>query len=194
VSAHYTIDEDGTVYGHVDEGCRAWHAGVGAWRGLSDINSHSIGIEIVNKGHEFGYHDFADAQIQAVIDLCQGVMTRHSIEPQSVIAHSDLAPMRKQDPGEKFPWELLAQNGVGAWPSVSSEDVVKASGIDVYQALHDFGYECEDKASMLIAFQRHFVPEVFEAGLEGTITSQTKSRLYALLAGHVLRSREQVAG
>ena len=103
VSSHYTIDEDGTVYVHVDESLRAWHAGVSHWRGETDINSRSIGIEIVNPGHEFGYRAFPHVQIDAVIELSKGILSRHRIPPRNVIAHSDIAPGRKEDPGELFP-------------------------------------------------------------------------------------------
>ena len=108
VSAHYTIDEDGTVYAHVPEARRAWHAGVSFWAGATDINSRSIGIELVNPGHEFGYRDFPDAQIAALITLCHGILLRHPIPSARVLGHSDVAPARKEDPGELFPWERLA--------------------------------------------------------------------------------------
>ena len=115
VSSHYTIDEDGTVYVHVAEDKRAWHAGISSWRGQSDINSRSIGIEIVNPGHEFGYRAFPEAQIEAVIALSQKVVAQHEIPARNVIAHSDVAPGRKTDPGELFPWRRLAEAGVGVW-------------------------------------------------------------------------------
>jgi N-acetylmuramoyl-L-alanine amidase len=140
VSAHYTIDVDGTVYKHVEEAERAWHAGAGAWRNLTDINSHSIGIEIVNKGHEFGYEPFPETQIEAVKNLSLEIMVRHDIEPENVLAHSDIAPDRKQDPGELFPWHELAGHGIGVWPNVSVEDTVKSTGMDIFRALEDFGY------------------------------------------------------
>jgi N-acetylmuramoyl-L-alanine amidase len=180
VSAHYTIDEDGTIYAHVDEGKRAWHAGVSSWQGRTNINACSIGIEIVNPGHEQGYKDFPDVQIKAVVELCQEIMRRHEIE--FVLAHSDVAPMRKEDPGERFPWAELAKENIGVWPIISVEDMVKGSSIDVYQALNDLGYEAKNNQKMLIAFQRHYVPEVFENGTEGQACSLTKARLYALLS------------
>lgn len=180
VSSHYTIDEGGTIYSHVEEGMRAWHAGQSYWRGEEDINSVSIGIEIVNPGHEHGYRTFPQAQIEAVKNLCLEIMARHDIE--AVLAHSDIAPDRKEDPGELFPWKVLAQNGVGVWPSVSEEDMVKGLGIDPARALNDLGYSAENSQKMIIAFQRHFVPEVFEQGTQGQACHLTKGRLYALLA------------
>jgi N-acetylmuramoyl-L-alanine amidase len=117
VSSHYTIDRDGTVYRHVAEELRARHAGVSYWAGVWDVNSHSIGIELVNPGHEFGYIPFAEAQIDALIDLSRGILARHpAITPSRVVGHSDVAPNRKEDPGELFPWAKLAQHGIGLWP------------------------------------------------------------------------------
>lgn len=184
VSSHYTVDEDGTIYQHVEEGQRAWHAGVSCWQNIRDINAISIGIEIVNPGHEHGYHAFKDVQIEAVKKLCLDIMSRHEIE--DVLAHSDVAPDRKEDPGELFPWKILAEAGVGEWPVVSDEDMVKANGINVGQALRDLGYDGVKGNNMLRAFQRHYVPEVFVKGTEGKICSLTTGRLYALLAGHLI--------
>lgn len=184
VSSHYTIDEDGTLYRHVDEKKRAWHAGISSWQGIKDINSISIGIEIVNPGHEFGYREFSDRQVERVMTLCRDIQGRHEIE--NILAHSDVAPDRKEDPGELFPWEELARQGIGIWPDVSDEDMVKGSGLDVHRALRDFGYEATQLYKMLIAFQRHFVPEAFEKGTQGQACGLTKGRLYALLAGHFI--------
>ncbi len=184
VSSHYTVDEDGTVYQHVDEKMRAWHAGVSSWQGVKDINSVSIGIEIVNPGHEFGYREFSSSQIEAVTELCRSIQERHDIE--FVLAHSDVAPDRKEDPGEMFPWKTLAQSGIGVWPDISDEDMVKASGIDVARALKDLGYDAVKSSKMLLAFQRHYVPEVFEKGTQGIACGLTKGRLYALLAEHLI--------
>ena len=116
VSSHYTIDEDGTVYAHVPEARRAWHAGVSSWAGATDINARSIGIELVNPGHEYGYRDFPDAQIEALITLCQGILLRHPIPSARVLAHSDVAPARKEDPGERLSLGALARAGIGLWP------------------------------------------------------------------------------
>jgi N-acetylmuramoyl-L-alanine amidase len=190
VSSHYTIDEDGTVYVHVDESLRAWHAGVSHWRGETDINSRSIGIEIVNPGHEFGYRAFPDVQIDAVIELSKGILSRHRIPPRNVIAHSDIAPGRKEDPGELFPWKRLAGQGIGLWvdlPSTSGDSVsIGARGqevSDVQNALQRFGYGItvsgvfdEQTRSVVIAFQRHFRPET----IDGVVDSETAGRLKRL--------------
>jgi N-acetylmuramoyl-L-alanine amidase len=153
VSAHYTIAEDGTVYAHVPEDRRAWHAGVSFWAGIRDINSHSIGIELVNPGHEFGYRAFPPAQIQALKSLCAGILARHAIPAWNVLGHSDVAPARKEDPGELFPWAELAAAGIGLWPEPADE------GVDA-EALAMFGYDPQAPAKATItAFQRHFRPE-----------------------------------
>lgn len=112
VSAHYAIDLDGAIYQLVDEKHRAWHAGKSCWDGEDDINSTSIGVELQNKGHEHGYHSFPDAQIAALILLLKDVMPRHGISPQNVLGHEDIAPGRKQDPGELFPWERLSEEAL----------------------------------------------------------------------------------
>lgn len=187
VSAHYTVDEDGTIYRHVDEAMRAWHAGHSFWRGESDINAHSIGIEIVNPGHEWGYRPFTGHQMKSLTALCKDIMARHGIEDEDVLGHSDVAPARKQDPGEYFPWHELANHGIGVWPSPSDEDAVKAAANNVERALHDCGYDPRVKLrDKLTAFQRHYVPEAFVNGHAGEADSLTRVRLYALLAGHLL--------
>lgn len=174
VSAHYTIGRQGAIHQHVDEEKRAWHAGKGCWKECSDINSHSIGIELVNRGHEFGYEDFSEEQISVLIDLCAGIMQRHSI--QYVLAHSDVAPARKEDPGEKFPWSVLAGQGIGVWPAV-----IDYEALGVMSALEYIGYDIDDPKAALIAFQRHYVPEVFSAGEQGLETELTKRRLQGLM-------------
>jgi len=122
VAAHYMVEEDGRVFRLIDESKRAWHAGVSSWGGETNINSASIGIEIVNGGHDFGLPDFPSEQIKAVISLCQDVMKRNNISDFGVVAHSDIAPTRKQDPGEKFPWAKLADANIGIWPEVKTKD------------------------------------------------------------------------
>ena len=117
VSAHYVVEEDGGVYALVAEEHRAWHAGVSSWHGETRVNAASIGIEIVNPGHEFGYRPFPRVQVEAVIALCRDILSRHEIPARNVVGHSDVAPMRKEDPGELFPWAWLAAQGVGLWPS-----------------------------------------------------------------------------
>ena len=153
VSAHYTVDEDGTVYAHVPEARRAWHAGVSFWAGVTDVNARSIGIELVNPGHEFGYRAFPDAQIAALITLCQGIRSRHPIPVARVLGHSDVAPARKEDPGELFPWPRLAKEGIGLWPDWIESDLRP-------QVLTRYGYDPDAPLDAVItAFQRHFRPE-----------------------------------
>jgi N-acetylmuramoyl-L-alanine amidase len=162
VSAHYTVDRGGTVYAHVPEDRRARHAGVSYWAGVRDVNSRSIGIEIVNPGHEFGYIPFAEPQIEAVIELSKGILSRHAISASRIVGHSDVAPNRKQDPGELFPWAQLAQKGIGRWPrevSIGSawdsntfrEDLRRYG----YGVPPDVDWPLED---VVTAFQRRFRP------------------------------------
>ncbi len=167
VSAHYVVEEEGTVHALVPEDKRAWHAGVSYWAGERDINSRSIGIEIVNGGHEFGYMLFPDAQIRAVIALCQEIVARHAIVPARVLGHSDVAPARKVDPGHLFPWKTLAEHGVGVWPE-SHEALLPPlplKGEDLerfYRALTAYGYDPQvQQADVIVAFHRHFCPERF---------------------------------
>ncbi len=191
VSAHYTIDEDGSVYIHVDEQFRAWHAGNSFWRDETDINSLSVGIEIVNPGHEWGYRPFTGAQMKSLVALGREIMNRYDIDPEYVLGHSDVAPARKQDPGEYFPWHELAKHGIGVWPDPSDEDAVRAAGMNIERALLDYGYDPRVKLrDNITAFQRHFVPEAFANGHAGEADSLTKVRLYALLAGHVIEPTE----
>jgi N-acetylmuramoyl-L-alanine amidase len=151
VSAHYLVDEDGTVLRLVDEAQRAWHAGASHWRDIDDVNSRSIGIEIVNPGHEFGYRDFPAAQMAAVIDLSREILGRHPIPPRNVVGHSDIAPTRKLDPGEKFDWPSLAARGVGLFPlegETTSRDLITLLGA--------YGYDVRDRTAAIAAFQRRF--------------------------------------
>jgi N-acetylmuramoyl-L-alanine amidase len=172
VSAHYTIDEDGTVYRHVDEERRAWHAGKSYWAGDTDVNGRSIGIELVNPGHEFGYRPFPEAQITALIALARDIVARHAIPAARVLGHSDVAPARKQDPGELFDWARLAEAGIGLWP----KKVAKAEG-DARAMLQRFGYD-PAAAGVIAAFQRHFRP----ARIDGVVDEETLGRLAALVA------------
>src|SRR5690348_17808572 len=157
VSAHYTIGCDGRVFAHVPETRRAWHAGVSYWAGERNVNARSIGIEIVNPGHEFGYIPFATEQIGALIDLARGILLRHPIPPHRVIGHSDVAPARKTDPGELFPWQQIAEFGVGLWPSGA------VAGELSPDHLSRFGYGLTPETdvpleTVITAFQRHFRP------------------------------------
>ncbi len=161
VSAHYTIDEDGTIYAHVPEARRAWHAGHSWWAGATDINARSIGIELVNPGHEFGYRAFPDTQIAVLITLCHGILLRHLIPSARVLGHSDVAPARKDDPGELFPWAQLAKAGIGLWPDAVAGDL----GAD---ALTRYGYDPDAPQDKVIAaFQRHFRPKKLDGQWDG---------------------------
>lgn len=117
VSAHYMVEEDGRIFQLVPEDKRAWHAGRSWWRGREDLNSRSIGIEIVNPGHEWGYRPFTEPQLAAVMNLCQDILARWPIPPANIVGHSDIAPDRKEDPGEHFPWKRFAEAGIGLWPA-----------------------------------------------------------------------------
>ncbi len=174
VSCHYLIDEDGTLYRLVAEAHRAWHAGASFWQGERDINSRSIGIELVNPGHEFGYRAFPQAQIETLKTLALELLARHrDITPARVLGHSDVAPRRKQDPGVLFPWADLAREGIGLWPNVadlSGEALAKTEHL-----LAQYGYETgpEVTRASLIAFQRHFRP----ANIEGIADAETVALL-----------------
>ncbi len=157
VSAHYLVDEDGKIYRLVAEPMRAWHAGISAWRGWTDVNARSIGIELVNPGHEFGYRPFPEAQMAAVVELACDVTARYRIDPRNVVAHSDVAPRRKMDPGELFDWPRLAAAGVGLWPEESEMCIMDRDLIE--DMLKRVGYDTSDWVAALRAFQRHFRPE-----------------------------------
>ncbi len=174
VSTHYLIFENGDIYNLVEEEFRAWHAGLSQWRGIPDVNSRSIGIEIVNPGHEFGYVPFTAEQIQSVIDLCRDIMTRHHIPAGNILGHSDVAPARKSDPGELFPWKTLAENHIGLWT-----DAFAVPRRSVGEMLAAIGYDTADELSALTAFQRHFYPEALLDKAEKTIERLAAvSRLY----------------
>jgi N-acetylmuramoyl-L-alanine amidase len=178
VSAHYTVDEDGTVFAHVPEEARAWHAGLSYWAGARDINARSIGIEIVNPGHEFGYRSFPDAQIEAVIELALAVFSRHAIPAARVLGHSDVAPARKLDPGELFPWGTLALAGIGLWPQTRKRRLP----VSFADALRAFGYGLRPEMdvateTVIAAFQRHFRP----ARIDGVADRECEAILGALL-------------
>lgn len=174
VSAHYLIDEDGAVTALVGEDKRAWHAGVSYWRGETDINARSIGIELVNPGHEFGYREFPEAQMAALKDLALGILDRHPIPAHNVVGHSDVAPGRKTDPGELFDWAGLAAAGIGLWPEADETDCDPA---DVPRMLAEYGYDLTGEAAAITAFQRHFCPE----SLGGPFDAAAAGRLKALL-------------
>ncbi|HVT53958.1 MAG TPA: N-acetylmuramoyl-L-alanine amidase [Dongiaceae bacterium] len=181
VSAHYVVDEDGTTYRLVAEEMRAWHAGTSYWAGARDINARSIGIEIVNPGHEFGYRAFPDVQMQAVRALAQDIVTRHAITPTRVIGHSDVAPLRKEDPGELFDWAMLAEAGVGLWPKPKP---CGWSDAEFLLHLGRYGYDLEGpsgtdagkaRRAAITAFARHFRP--------GRLTDMPDPELKSVLNG-----------
>lgn len=162
VSAHYVVDEDGTTYCLVPEEKRAWHAGISYWRGRRMLNDASIGIEIVNPGHEWGYRAFPEAQMAAVEALSLGILSRHDIHPRNVVAHSDIAPNRKQDPGELFDWRRLAAAGIGCWNNQFLDSR------DFWGDIAGIGYDVSlPPEDVIRAFQRHFLPEHLSGEADG---------------------------
>lgn len=183
VSSHYVVDEDGAILRLVPEERRAFHAGVSHWRGNAELNGRSIGIEIVNPGHEWGYRDFPVLQLAAVCDLCLGIQSRHPIPARNVVAHSDVAPDRKEDPGERFDWRSLAENGVGLWPGGVSDfgtnNVVETDDLRALLGmLGEIGYRTDLELGILLrAFQRHWRPEA----VTGRADAGTIARLGGVL-------------
>ncbi len=178
VSAHYLIGRDGRVVRMVGEDRRAWHAGVAEWQGERDVNGCSIGIELENPGHEFGYCPFPEAQIVALIELAAGIVARHGIRASGIVGHSDVAPARKKDPGELFPWARLAREaGLGLWVETSraTDAHVAASSSNPLDLLADFGYGLPQDAheddecvrAVVRAFQRHFRPHRIDGRMDG---------------------------
>lgn len=198
VSAHYMVWEDGRISQLVDDTARAWHAGVSGWQGQGDINSCSVGIEIVNGGHDWPLPDgtlppYPAAQIESVTKLCQTLMARYNIVPTRILGHSDIAPARKTDPGEHFPWAQLAEAGIGIWPEIETDAGSAIEGPEILlpgdtgapvralqERLAGIGYEVTccgeyDEALQLaiLAFQRHFLPHI----LTGHACAMTQARL-----------------
>jgi N-acetylmuramoyl-L-alanine amidase len=190
-SSHYLVFEDGRICQMVDESERAWHAGKSCWAGETDINSRSIGIELGNPGHEFGYTDYPARQIDAVITLCRAILSRNPIPPERVLAHSDVAPTRKQDPGERFPWQKLHAAGIGHW--AVADPIVPGAAFKLGDAGNDvlrlkrrfrkYGYGVSDNneydeetAAVVRAFQRHFRPALID-GIADVSTLGTLERL-----------------
>lgn len=195
VSCHYVVDCDGTVTQMVPEALRAWHAGLAYWAGVEDVNSCSIGIEIHNPGHDQGYPDFPEPQMRVIVDLCRDIVARNAIRPERVLAHSDVAPSRKIDPGEKFDWARLAAAGVGHWVApapLGSADALSADCIaepqEIARArrlLAAYGYGVAPAGpldapleSVLAAFQRHFRP----ARVDGRLDASSRDTLERLVA------------
>ncbi|HVN02644.1 MAG TPA: N-acetylmuramoyl-L-alanine amidase [Caulobacteraceae bacterium] len=191
VSAHYLVEEDGRIFALVAEERRAWHAGVSFWKGERDINGRSIGIEIVNPGHEFGYRAFPDAQITGLLELIADIRGRWEIDDARILAHSDVAPARKEDPGELFPWKRLAEAGHGLWaepaaaPGAPLKEGDDGAGVFALQAgLTRLGYDSApsgtydaETATIVRAFQRHWR----QSKVDGVADGETRARLIALL-------------
>jgi len=201
VSSHYVVFEDGRIVQCVAEAQRACHAGVSSWEGKADVNSRSIGIEIVNPGHSLGYPEFAEPEIAAVISLCRDILARHPIRADRVVAHSDVAPGRKRDPGEKFPWARLHAAGIGHW--VKPVAITDGDGLvlgdrggeilRLQQALAAYGYGVPATGEfdgvtrdVVAAFQRHFRPERVDGNADLS-TIQTLDRLLAARARWLAR-------
>ena len=193
VSAHYVVNEDGSILQCVPEARRAWHAGKSFWKGETDINSRSIGVEMINPGHEFGYRPFSEPQIKAVIDLCLDICRRHQIQPWMVLGHSDIAPSRKEDPGELFPWDRLAASGVGHFVQPEplgsglfmqeGEEGQPVEALQSMLALYGYGVDIngtfdERTRHAVVAFQRHFRPEK----VDGIVDASTIQTLHHLLS------------
>ena len=169
VSAHYMIDEDGTVTRLVPEDKRAWHAGKSYWRGITDVNSASIGIELVNPGHEFGYRPFTDAQMDALLPLLARIMRDHDIPRANVVGHSDIAPARKQDPGELFDWDRLAALRLALPVPRPRIRLIYDHPAAFYLALERFGSDIADGRAALTAFQRRWRPRRIDGELDGEV-------------------------
>jgi N-acetylmuramoyl-L-alanine amidase len=194
VSSHYLVFEDGRIIQMVEESRRAWHAGASVWAGDIDINSCSIGIEIANPGHDFGYPNFPLRQIAAVTALCRSILTRFSVPPERILAHSDVAPGRKQDPGEKFPWRMLHDSGIGHWvqPAPLTENGAMLTLGDrgdavvaLQTSLRNYGYGISANGhydsvthDVVTSFQRHFRTQ----RVDGVADASTRMTLQELLA------------
>jgi N-acetylmuramoyl-L-alanine amidase len=177
VSCHYLVAEDGQVLRMVPEDKRAWHAGLSYWRGIRNVNAASIGIEIVNPGHEYGYRPFPKEQMEALVPLVADIVRRHQIPPANVVGHSDVAPARKQDPGELFDWALLARHRLAV--ARPTKGLVDPNWTDAgfLLALERYGYDVRDGLAATVAFQRRFRPEL----IDGTIDGECRAILLQLL-------------
>ncbi|WP_309623814.1 N-acetylmuramoyl-L-alanine amidase [Novosphingobium sp.] len=177
VSAHYLIEEDGTVHRLVREDRRAWHAGKSFWRNITDVNSASVGIEIVNPGHEFGYRPFPDAQMEALLPLLAGIVQRWDVPRANVVGHSDIAPARKEDPGELFDWDLLAAHRLALkTPRVTAPSPFENDGA-FFLGLERWGYDISDMPAAMRAFQRRWRPHI----IDGLVDGECSAMLFSLL-------------
>ena len=177
VSAHYVIDEDGTVTQLVDEAHRAWHAGKSFWRGVTDVNGASVGIELVNPGHQFGYRPFPDAQMEALLPLLHAIVKRYKMPFANIVGHSDVAPARKEDPGELFDWERLAALKLALpRPKVTMPSPFDNDGA-FFLALERYGYDISNGPAAVRAFQRRWRPHV----IDGMVDGECSAILFALL-------------
>jgi N-acetylmuramoyl-L-alanine amidase len=190
VSAHYLIDEKGNIFQMVEEDKRAWHAGISSWMGKDDVNSRSIGIEISNRDGK----PYTNEQLFSLALLCKDIMFRNNIPPENIIGHSDVAPNRKQDPGEHFPWEKLSRHGIGVWPKPTAADQFNAAAVarspkklkelfnEAGYGVNAFGKGTPKLKELITAFQRHFEPEVFKGDdpKPGKATAETVARLRAV--------------
>jgi N-acetylmuramoyl-L-alanine amidase len=206
VSSHYVVEEDGTLWRLVPEERQAWHAGISYWRGDTGLNTVSIGIEIVNPGHEWGYRPFPEAQMQAVEALCRDILARRRIPAHRIVGHSDIAPTRKSDPGELFDWPRLARAGIGLWPEPAADlRRRRGRGVGVIEraaALSDLariGYEVVpgNEAPALAAFQRRYRPERWDGRLDGETAgrlAEVRELVEAVQAVEELTKRDRFRG
>ena len=180
VSSHFVINQNGKIYRLVQDNQIAWHAGKSCWRKYKNLNKNSIGIELVNKGHQFGYTDFKKKQLSSLIKLCKLLIKKYKIKKKYITGHSDIAPLRKIDPGEKFPWKQMAKNKIGVWHNHNSDFLYKSRNIKVlkkkekmgfFENLKKIGYyfsknQKKSLFKILTAFQRHFRQELVNGKLD----------------------------
>ena len=203
VSSHYLVEEDGTIWSLVAELDRAFHAGISSWQGDKDLNYFSIGIEIVNPGHEWGYREFPERQMQAVEALCKDILSRYRIPPDRIVGHSDVAPDRKADPGELFDWQRLARAGVGLWPPAAGNLATRrgqAIGpVQRIAALSDlarigYGVSAGAEQVAIAAFQRRFRPERWDGLLDGETSGRLIEVRMAVDAAQAARANPGLRG
>jgi len=169
VSSHYLVAEDGQLVRLVAEERRAWHAGKSFWRGITDVNSASIGIELANPGHEWGYRPFPEPQMDALLPLLADILDRHDIPRANVVGHSDVAPARKVDPGEYFDWERLGELGLALEIPAAKMNLFYDNPGAFYLAMERFGYDIIDGRAAVAAFQRRWRPSIVDGEIDGEI-------------------------